>query len=233
METQTASSSSSSRPYWKFDVFLSFRGEDTRLGFTGHLYQTLIQKGIITFRDDERLERGKSISADLLKAIEESQFAIVILSTNYASSKWCLAELAKIVECMKQNMLTILPVFYHVNPSDARNQMGILASGNQTFAEAFAKHERDPKVKIEDLQAWKAALKEVGNISGWHVNDRYDLFLQSIFVQIISINFVILYSLKLFTSPRLTFNMKNFSFFFLSNRIKETFSFSSKNLCLV
>ena len=42
--------------------------------------------------------------------------------------------------------------------------MGILASGNQTFAEAFAKHERDPKVKIEDLQAWKAALKEVGNI---------------------------------------------------------------------
>ena len=136
---------------------------------------------------------------------------------------WCLAELVKIVECMTKTGLTILLVFYHVDPSDVRNQMEILA-------EAFPKHEKDPKINIEDVQAWKAALKEVGNISGWHVNDRYYLFLQSIFVQIISINFEILYSLKLFTSPRLTFNMKNFSFFFLSNRIKETFSFSSKNL---
>ena len=152
-----------------YDVFLSFSGKDTRKNFTDHLYTALKQNGIIIFRDDERLERGKYIPQELLNAIEETKFAIIILSTNYASSTWCLDELVKIVECMKQNMLTILPVFYHVNPSDARNQMGILASGNQTFAEAFAKHERDPKVKIEDLQAWKAALKEVGNISGWHV----------------------------------------------------------------
>ncbi|XP_030941090.1 TMV resistance protein N-like [Quercus lobata] len=161
-------SSSSSSPYRKYDVFLSFRGQDTRLDFTSHLYNALDQKGIYTFIDN-KLPRGETISPELSKAIEESHFAIIILSTNYASSKWCLIELTKIVECMKQNKLTILPVFYHVNPSDARNQMGILASGNQTFAEAFAKHERDPKVNIENLQAWKAALKEVGNISGWHV----------------------------------------------------------------
>ena len=168
METQKASSSSSPI-HWKYDVFLSFRGEDTRNKFTDHLYFALKQKGIIVFRDDERLERGKYISQELLKAIEESQFAVVILSRTYATSKWCLTELAKIVECMKQNKLTILPVFYDVNPSDVRNQMGILATRDQTFAEAFAEHERDPRVKIEDLQAWKAALKEVGNISGWHV----------------------------------------------------------------
>ena len=168
METQTASSSSSPSPHWIYDVFLSFRGEDTRINFTAHLYHALDQKGIITFIDD-KLERGKSISPEILKVIEVSKFAVVILSKNYASSKWCLAELAKFVECMKQNKLTILPVFYHVNPSDVRNQMGILATRDQTFAEAFAKHERDPRVKIEDLQAWKAALKEVGNISGWHV----------------------------------------------------------------
>ena len=73
---------------------------------------------------------------------------------------------------MKQNKLTILPVFYHVNPSDARNQMGILATRNRTFAEAFAEHERN-HVNIKDLQAWKAALKEVGNISGWHVQQHW------------------------------------------------------------
>ena len=65
------SPSSSSTPQWKYEVFLSFRGVDTRRGFTDHLYAALQRKGILTFRDDEELERGKSISPELLKAIEE------------------------------------------------------------------------------------------------------------------------------------------------------------------
>ena len=163
MATQTASSSSSSS--WKYDVFLSFCGVDTRKNLTGHLYTALEQKGILTFKDDEKLERGKYISSELLKAIEESKYAIIVLSTNYAFSRWCLIELAKIVECMKETKLTVLPVFYHVDPSDVRNQMG-------TLAQAFERHEEDPKVNKDDIQAWKAALKEVGNISGWHLHDR-------------------------------------------------------------
>ena len=83
-----ASSSSSFTPCWTYDVFLSFRGEDTRNGFTNHLFFALKQKGIFTFRDDEKLERGEPISPMLLKAIEDSLFAIVILSKNYASSTW-------------------------------------------------------------------------------------------------------------------------------------------------
>ena len=154
--------------FWKYDVFLSFCGVDTRKNFTDHLYTALKQKGIITFRDDEKLERGKYISQELLKAIEGSKYAIIVFSKNYASSRWCLIELAKIVECMKETRLTVLPIFYHVDPSHVRNQTG-------TLLEAFAKHQKDPKVNLEDVQEWKAALKEVGNISGWHVNDRYHL----------------------------------------------------------
>ena len=100
MDTKSPSFSSSHR--WKYHVFLSFRGEDTRKSFTDHLYTTLKQKGIFTFKDDEKLERGKLISLELLKAIEESMFAIVILSKNYASSTWCLDELVKIVECKEK-----------------------------------------------------------------------------------------------------------------------------------
>ena len=146
-------------------MFLSFCGDDTRKNFRDHLYTALKQKGIITFKDDEKLERGKYISQELLKAIEESKYAIVVLSKNYASSRWCLIELAKIVECMTKTGLTILPVFYHVDPSDVRNQRG-------TFTEAFAKHEEDTKVNIEDVQVWKATLKDLGHISGWHLHDR-------------------------------------------------------------
>ena len=88
MNTQKAPSSST--PPWKYDVFLSFKGEDARNNFTDHLYKALNDKGIVTFRDEEKLERGKSISLELFKAIEESRFAIVIISRNYASSTWCV-----------------------------------------------------------------------------------------------------------------------------------------------
>ena len=101
MDTESVSSSSATHGR-KYDVFLSFRGIDTRTNFTDHLYAALNQKGIFTFRDDEELERGTVISIELLKAIEESRFAIVILSKDYASSSWCLTELAKIIECMKK-----------------------------------------------------------------------------------------------------------------------------------
>jgi len=147
---------------WKYDVFLSFRGADTRHGFVDHLYSALHQKGIFTFKDDLKLERGESISPALLKSIEESRLAIVIFSENYASSKWCLEELVKILECQKTRGLTVLPVFYKVDPSDLRKQRG-------SVGEAFAKHERDSREEKEKqkVQRWRNALMEAANISGW------------------------------------------------------------------
>ena len=168
ISTQTVSSLSSfssSTPQWKYDVFLSFRGKDTRNNFTDHLYVALKQKGIFTFRDEEKLETGKSISPELMKAIEESRFAIVILSRNYASSTWCLDELVKITGCMKEMKMTVLPIFYDVDPSTVRKQVG-------TFAQAFAKHEKRFKDYIEKVQTWRTALREVANLKGWHVQAR-------------------------------------------------------------
>ena len=168
MSSQGASMSlpsSSSTPQWKYEVFLSFRGVDTRRGFTDHLYAALQRKGILTFRDDEELERGKSISSELLKAIEESRFAIVIFSRNYALSTWCLVELAHIVKCMRERKLTIWPIFYDVDPSDVRKQTG-------TFGQAFNDHEKRFKDDIKTVEMWRAALREVANLSGWHLQDR-------------------------------------------------------------
>ena len=120
--TENASSyfPSSSMLGWTYNVFLSFRG-DTRKNFTDRLYTTLKQKGIFTYRDDEKLKGGTFISLELLKAKEESRFAIVILSKDYASSSWCLMELAKIVECIKKTGLIVLLVFHYVDPSDVRH----------------------------------------------------------------------------------------------------------------
>ena len=116
----SSSSSITPRRRYKYDVFVSFRGLDTRKNFTSHLFDALKRGGLTTFRDDENLERGASISPELLRAIEESRFAVVIFSKNYASSTWCLTELAKIVECMDKKKLTVLPVFHYVDPKIGR-----------------------------------------------------------------------------------------------------------------
>ncbi|KAL4639457.1 hypothetical protein ACB092_03G219900 [Castanea dentata] len=168
MGTKSASSSSSSTMSgWTYDVFLSFGGSDTRKNFTDHLYVALNQKGIFTFRDDEKLEQGTFIAPELLRAIEESRFAVVIISQDYASSRWCLVELAKIVECMEKERLIVLPVFHYIDPSDVRNL-------RKTFGEAFAKHEERYQDNIEEVHRWKAALTKVASISGWDLQDKHE-----------------------------------------------------------
>ncbi|XP_028052567.1 TMV resistance protein N-like [Camellia sinensis] len=117
-----ASSSSSTQPRWSYDVFLSFRGEDTRKNFTDHLYTALVQAGIHTFVDDDELPRGHDISSALLKSIEESRISIVVFSTHYASSRWCLDELVKIIESKKTLGQLVLPLFYDVDPSNVQHQ---------------------------------------------------------------------------------------------------------------
>ncbi|KAI5316864.1 hypothetical protein L3X38_036571 [Prunus dulcis] len=111
MYTQRISTSSSSTtPQWKYDVFLSFRGDDTRKGFTDHLYETLRAQGIITFRDEPKISKGKAISRELIAAIEGSRFAHIVLSQNYASSTWCLDELLHILKFM-QAREAVLPIY--------------------------------------------------------------------------------------------------------------------------
>ncbi|XP_034681482.1 disease resistance protein RUN1-like isoform X2 [Vitis riparia] len=156
--------SSSSTHRWKYDVFLSFRGEDTRQSFTAHLHAALCQKGINTFKDNQ-LRRGDKISPALLQAIEESRCSIIIFSENYASSSWCLDELTKILECVKMRRQTALPVFHNVDPSHVRKQEG-------SFAKAFAKHEQVYKDKMEQVVKWRDALTEAATISGWDSRNR-------------------------------------------------------------
>ncbi|XP_006492480.2 disease resistance protein RPV1-like [Citrus sinensis] len=105
------------------DVFLSFRGEDTRDNFTSHLHYVLSLKGIKTFVDDQ-LIRGDNISRSLLDTIEASSISIIIFSERYASSRWCLDELLKILECKHDYGQIVIPVFYRVDPSHVRWKTG-------------------------------------------------------------------------------------------------------------
>ncbi|KAL4602254.1 hypothetical protein ACB092_10G039800 [Castanea dentata] len=146
---------------WKYDVFLSFRGEDTRNTAVDFLNYALERRGIYIFKDVEKLEGGKTINPKLLKAIEESRFAMVILLENYASSTWCLEKLVKIIDYEKEKRMIVLPIFYNVDPSDLLKLKG-------AFAKAFDEHEKQFKEKVG---TWRAALNHVAGIVGYHVKN--------------------------------------------------------------
>lgn len=140
-----------------YDVFLSFRGEDTRTTFVDHLYSALLKNGITTFMDDD--DDAKFDWNVSSKAIEESRFAIVIFSKSFASSSWCLDELVKIMERRNRNEQFVLPVYYYdFNPSYLRKHGSV-------FGGLFGKYD------MEKVRAWTSALVEAANLSGLGLTD--------------------------------------------------------------
>ncbi|KAB2618739.1 TMV resistance protein N-like [Pyrus ussuriensis x Pyrus communis] len=156
--TANQASSSSSSKLWKYDVFLSFRGEDTRKGFTSHLYAALKDRGYQAYIDEDELKRGEQIKEELLRAIEEARISIILV---------------KIMECREKLGREVLPIFYDVDPSLVRKQEGCLA-------EAFQKHEdgireeKDDKqreAKEKRVKQWREALTQAANLSGHHLQN--------------------------------------------------------------
>ncbi|CAI0421311.1 unnamed protein product [Linum tenue] len=150
-------------PAGNYEVFLSFRGPDVRTTFADSLYHFLDHSKIRTFFDDEGLRKGEKIAPSLVQAIQESKIYIPILSQGYASSKWCLEELSLMVKSLNQNQGHILlPIFYFVEPRDARRQEG-------SYSRAFRQHSR--KHDAETVKEWKEALQVVSHMKGWHVTE--------------------------------------------------------------
>ncbi|XP_028088955.1 TMV resistance protein N-like [Camellia sinensis] len=166
-----AAETSSSKSRCSYLVYLSF-AEDTCKKFTDHLYTALIGAGFRTFRnDDDVMERG-----ELEKAIKESRSSIIVFSKDYASSRRCLDELVMILECKRNFEHVILPVFYGMDPSQIRKQTG-------SVAEAFAGHEaqfeveideRNGKLGMEKVEAWREALREVADLGGLVLQNQAD-----------------------------------------------------------
>ncbi|XP_028769756.1 TMV resistance protein N-like [Neltuma alba] len=158
MAIQVSSHSSIGKPKYRFDVFLSFRGEDTRHSFAVPLYNALRRKGINAFIDDKMLGKGEKISPTLLKAIERSRISIIVFSSNYATSTWCLDELAHIIRCKNEKNQLVMPIFYKVDPMAVQYQ-------RDSFATAMAAHEDIFRDDPEKVQKWKSALSEAASLS--------------------------------------------------------------------
>ncbi|KAK2632547.1 hypothetical protein EUGRSUZ_L01406 [Eucalyptus grandis] len=142
-----------------YEVFLSFRGLDTRLDIADYLYTSLIHAGIRAYRDNEELPIGEEI------AIEQSEISIPILSKGYAASPWCLMELVQMVECKENFGRKIMPIFYDIAPSEVRYQTG-------SYDEAITLHKNKQRFTNETIEKWKTALSKVRALRGWELDGR-------------------------------------------------------------
>ncbi|KAG5130724.1 hypothetical protein AAZX31_13G177100 [Glycine max] len=150
---------------FKYHVFLSFRGKDTRFTFTGNLYRALRDRGFCVFMDDQRIDKGEKISQELPKAIEESRIYIIVLSENFASSRYCLVEVVMILdEFAKGKGRWIVPVFFYVDPS-------VLL---RTYEPALANQKKwSSDDKIEE---WRTALTKLSKFPGFCVSRDGNIF---------------------------------------------------------
>ncbi|XP_030451688.1 disease resistance protein RPV1-like [Syzygium oleosum] len=144
---------------YKYDVFLSFRGPDTRRTVADVIYESLVDAGISVFRDNEELRKGGNIGPELKRAIDDSRIHVPIFSEGYASSAWCLQELARMVRRQRESAgHEIVPVFYGVSPSDVRLKRG-------SYGEDLLWHEG--RYGEETVREWREALMEVADLKGW------------------------------------------------------------------
>ncbi|GLJ23449.1 hypothetical protein SUGI_0443810 [Cryptomeria japonica] len=88
---------------------------------------------------------------------------IAILSSKYAESPWCLAELSFMLKTGK----TVIPVFFEVDPGDIR----WTPKGNGIYSDAFSKHKESGRYSPEKIEDWKVALQNVANRKGYIVKD--------------------------------------------------------------
>ncbi|KAL3744054.1 hypothetical protein ACJRO7_013324 [Eucalyptus globulus] len=144
-----------------YDVFLNFRGQDTRHNFTDFLYDRLIDVGVHVFRDEEKLCVGEVISDNLLHAINNCKLYIPIFSCTYASSKWCLRELTLMVHNVSNSggQKSIFPIFFDVEPEDVKLKTPL-------YKADFERHKTEFP---DEAEAWRTALEEVDKFKGWKV----------------------------------------------------------------
>ncbi|XP_041026355.1 TIR-only protein-like [Juglans microcarpa x Juglans regia] len=118
-------------------VFLNHRGDDTRKTLAGLLYDHLFRLRLRPFLDSRNMKPGDKLFDQIDIAIRNCKVGVALFSPRYCESKFCLYELALIMESKKR----VIPIFWDVKPSQ------LLVKDNGTCS-------------VEELQRFSLALEE-------------------------------------------------------------------------
>ncbi|KAH7307171.1 hypothetical protein KP509_22G048700 [Ceratopteris richardii] len=142
----------------EYDIFVCHRGPDTKRNVVSVLSGMLRSKGITCFVDYQ-MEYGTHANSEIDAAIRSSRVSIIILSPNFATSKWCLNEVDQIIRKGVTGGPSaahkVVPVFYDVH------SIGQQATDTRYHV---------PKVNRADnaeIKNWGKALKDVYDLQGF------------------------------------------------------------------
>ncbi|XP_019095941.1 PREDICTED: uncharacterized protein LOC104760394 isoform X3 [Camelina sativa] len=134
-------------------VFVNYLRAELRHGFVARLNVALKSEEVNVYEDTV------DDTSNIFKRIEESWIALVVFTSKYTQSTWCLYELEKIKERMDEGKLFVIPIYYKVKESHVRDLAG---SFNNMF------HRDKHTIK------WKEALMSVLDRPGFVLDNRSD-----------------------------------------------------------
>lgn len=169
---ESASASTSTAANSKYDVFINHRGLDVKKTLASHLYRRLLSCGLRVFLDQPELEQGDYLTPQIHDAIQSASVYVAIFSGGYADSTWCLNELVEMLETKK----VIIPVFYHVEPSELRWTRSKKGKYTEALDKLEQKTDEDPQThenklryNSSQIENWRQALSNVAGISGFEL----------------------------------------------------------------
>ncbi|KAL8204479.1 hypothetical protein R6Q57_010102 [Mikania cordata] len=157
-----------------YDVFLSFRGIDTRLNFVDHLYNALLDANLNIFYDDDEIQTGEDLRQELKRAIRASRASIIVLSPNYASSTWCLDELVLILEqrLTSDQLVSLSSIMW--SPLMSGSKKVALVVQWRTIKRDWKQKptHRKRSLLAKKMDRWNTALTEVAQLKGMDAKAR-------------------------------------------------------------
>lgn len=157
----------------QFHVYIHHRSPDVKKTLASHIYRRLRAHGLRVFLDTEELQVGDNLPAQIVGAIRTASLHIAIFSPRYAESSWCLDELVQMLESGS----IIIPVYYHVKPSELRSTSGRTGVYAEALHRLEMKRSFDPQTQEEKprydsgtIEGWRNALSHVADISGFDLH---------------------------------------------------------------
>lgn len=147
-----------STPYVHYDIFVMHYEDETR-DFAMELSKRLVSRGLYVFLSRSEQEVTSSMEA----AISLASLQIAIFSPKYATCKWSMDMLVRMIK----SEAPILPVFYGVEPFHLRYTG---KDGKGPYAPSLRADEEEARYDSQTMQAWRNALERVSNLKGFVLN---------------------------------------------------------------
>ena len=101
--------------------------------------------------DEDSLKPGDQAWETMLAAVRQCSIAIPVLTEGYGNSKWCMRELAAMVETKRHIMSLFLD-------DDGTEVLKKIRAGSRKLKS---------QVDRSEFEAWQAAIDAVGDPTGW------------------------------------------------------------------